>query len=217
MVGCHSCAGESPPSKIDAGFRRVLWIALAVNATMFVAEIVASFLAGSVSLQADALDFFGDAANYGISLFVLAMGVSARARAALFKGGTMAAFGLWVIGNAMYSAIVGTVPEPFIMGPIAIVALLANVTVAIMLYRHRNGDSNRQSVWLCSRNDAIGNVTVFLAAAGVFATNTGWPDILVAVVIAALNLSAAWRVFVQARSELVTVGQVRPFHHEAAE
>ena len=217
MVGCRSCVGESPPSKIDAGFQRVLWIALAVNATMFAAEIVASFLAGSVSLQADALDFFGDAANYGISLFVLGLSLSARARAALFKGGTMAAFGLWVIGNAAYSAIVGTVPEPFIMGPVAIIALLANVTVAIMLYRHRNGDSNRQSVWLCSRNDAIGNVAVFLAAAGVFATNTGWPDILVAVVIAALNLSAAWRVFVQARSELATVGHVRPFHHEAAE
>ncbi len=204
MAGCHSCGHENSASMIDVGFRRVLWIALGVNATMFIAEMVASFLAGSVSLQADALDFFGDATNYGISLLVLGMGVTARARAALFKGGTMAAFGLWVIGNATYSAVVGTVPDPFIMGPVAIVALLANVTVAVMLYRHRNGDSNRQSIWLCSRNDAIGNVAVFLAATGVFATNTGWPDIAVAVVITALNFSAALRVFARARGELAT-------------
>lgn len=208
MTGCGDCCSETTTGKIDRGFRRILWIALGVNAAMFVAEVVASLVAGSVSLQADALDFFGDAANYGISLLVLAMGLAARARAALFKGATMAAFGSWVIGNAAYHAITGAVPEPLVMGPVAILALAANVSVAVLLYRHRNGDSNRQSVWLCSRNDAIGNVAVFLAAIGVFATGTGWPDILVAVMIATLNLSAAWRVFFQARGELAATRHV---------
>ena len=217
MAGCNACERTTSASAIDAGFRRVLWIALGVNATMFVAEVIASFLAGSVSLQADALDFFGDATNYAISLSVLGMGINARARAALFKGATMAAFGLFVIGNAFYNAVVGAVPEPFIMGPVAVVALMSNIVVAIMLYRHRDGDSNRQSIWLCSRNDAIGNVAVILAASGVFATSTGWPDVLVAVVIAALNLSAARRVFVQARGELATTRNVLPLDHEAAQ
>jgi len=217
VAGCNACERTTSASAIDAGFRRVLWIALGVNATMFVAEVIASFLAGSVSLQADALDFFGDATNYAISLSVLGMGINARARAALFKGATMAAFGLFVIGNAFYNAVVGAVPEPFIMGPVAVVALMSNIVVAIMLYRHRDGDSNRQSIWLCSRNDAIGNVAVILAASGVFATSTGWPDVLVAVVIAALNLSAARRVFVQARGELATTRNVLPLDHEAAQ
>lgn len=202
MAGCPSCGVETPAAGMDDEFRRVLWIALGVNAAMFVGEVVAALVAGSVSLQADALDFLGDAANYAISLLVLGMGIAARARAALFKGATMAAFGAWVIGNAVHHAIVGKVPEPLIMGPVAILALVANVSVAVLLYRHRNGDSNRQSVWLCSRNDAIGNVAVLLAAAGVFATGSGWPDVLVAVAIAALNISAALGVFVQARREL---------------
>jgi len=210
MAGRQACGCGVAESKVDTGFRRVLWYALFINTAMFFAEIVASFLAESVSLQADALDFFGDSASYAITLVALGMGTIARARAALFKAGTMALFGLSVIGNALYSAVIGTVPEPYIMGPVAIAALLANVSVAIMLYRHRGGDSNRQSVWLCSRNDAIGNVAVFLAATGVLATGTGWPDFLVAMVIAGLNLSAAWRVFIQAREELVVSRRASP-------
>lgn len=205
MAGCQGCEVDTPAAGMGGGFRRVLWIALGVNAAMFVGEVAAALVAGSVSLQADALDFLGDSANYAISLLVLGMGIAARARAALFKGATMAAFGAWVIGNAVHHAITGKVPEPLIMGPVAILALVANVSVAVLLYRHRNGDSNRQSVWLCSRNDAIGNVAVLLAAAGVFATGAGWPDILVAIAIATLNISAASGVFVQARRELVFV------------
>ncbi|MBT8098026.1 MAG: cation transporter [Woeseia sp.] len=203
MPGCTDCASDRIDGKgSDPVFRRVLWIALIANFAMFVVEIVASRLGDSMSLQADALDFFGDAANYAISLFVVGMALTIRARAALFKGATMALFGTWIIGSAVYRAIVGSAPEPMTMGAIALLALLVNVVVAILLYRFRNGDSNRQSIWLCSRNDAIGNIAVMLAAAGVFASGSRWPDLLVAIIIAALNISAAFHVVQLARSEL---------------
>ncbi|NNE61854.1 MAG: cation transporter [Woeseia sp.] len=203
MPGCTDCASDRIDGKgSDPVFRRVLWIALIANFAMFVVEIVASRLGDSMSLQADALDFFGDAANYAISLFVVGMALTIRARAALFKGATMALFGTWIIGSAVYRAIVGSAPEPMTMGTIALLALLVNVVVAILLYRFRNGDSNRQSIWLCSRNDAIGNIAVMLAAAGVFASGSRWPDLLVAIIIAALNISAAFHVVQLARSEL---------------
>ncbi len=201
MAGCTHCPTDRAPT-VDRAFRGVLWTALAVNATMFAVEIAAGLVASSLSLQADSLDFFGDAANYGITLFALGLAPWVRSGAALFKGASMGAFGLWVIGSALYRAISGGVPEPFIMGPVAILALAANLAVAIMLYRHRNGDSNRQSAWLCTRNDAIANVTVLAAAGGVLASGRGWPDYLVAAAIAGLNLSAAWRVVGMARSEL---------------
>jgi len=143
MVACTDCSPKSSGSNNDPIFRRILWIALIVNFGMFVVEIVASYFGDSVSLQADALDFFGDAANYAISLFVLGMALHVRARASLFKGITMGAFGLWVLVNAGYRAYVGSAPEPSIMGSIALLALVANVSVAVMLYRYREGDSNR--------------------------------------------------------------------------
>jgi Co/Zn/Cd efflux system component len=124
---------------------------------MFFVEIIASFTSGSVSLQADALDFFGDSVNYGISLFVLGIALSTRAKAALFKGATMAAFGFWVIGSAIYRSSIGTVPYATTMGVVGLLALAVNVTVALMLFRYRSGDSNMRSIWLCSRNDALGN------------------------------------------------------------
>jgi Co/Zn/Cd efflux system component len=180
---------------------------------MFVVELIASFVSGSVSLQADALDFFGDAVNYGITLFVLGMALHARAKAALFKSATMAAFGLWVIGSAVYRAATGAVPDAAVMGIIGMLALLVNVGIAVMLYRHRSGDSNMRSIWLCSRNDALGNIAVMLAAGGVFATATGWPDILVAALIAGLNLSAAAHVLRQALAELRSERKSRPENH----
>ncbi len=189
----------------DAAFRRVLWVALAVNAAMFVVEAVAGWIANSVSLEADALDFFGDAANYAITLIVLPLGALARTRAALVKAASMGAFAFFVIGDTIHHLLAGIPPEPFVMGPVALLALAANVTVAILLYRHRNGDSNRESVWLCSRNDAIGNLAVFAAAGGVFATGSPWPDILVAAVIVSLNLAAAAKVVRQARAELAVL------------
>lgn len=204
MPGCTNCPSDSAAASkpIDPLFRHVLWIALIANAAMFVVEMVASQLGDSISLQADALDFFGDATNYAISLFVLGMALHLRARASLIKAATMAAFGLWVIGNAIYRALIGSAPEPSVMGAVAMLALVVNVAVAVLLYRYRTGDSNMRSIWLCSRNDAIGNIAVMIAAAGVFATSSRWPDLVVAAIIASLNLSAAFHVIRLAINEM---------------
>nr|WP_196242176.1 cation transporter [Azospirillum oleiclasticum] len=177
-------------------------VALAVNAGMFLVEIVAGTAAGSVSLQADALDFLGDAANYVISLLVLGMALRWRARAALIKGVSLGVLGLWVAGQTLSNALAQTVPEAPVMGVVGLMALAANLGVAALLYAHRHGDANRQSVWICSRNDAIANVAVLAAAAGVFGTATGWPDIAVAAVIAGLSVSGAVRIVRQAAGEL---------------
>jgi len=202
-MSAHCCSSEATCNTAQAtgAFRRVLWIALVVNALMFVVEAVSGLAAGSVSLQADALDFFGDAVNYGVSLLVLGMALHRRALASLLKGASMGLFGLWVIGSTAYNVMFQTVPEAEIMGVVGVLALLANVGVAIILYRHRNGDSNRRSVWLCSRNDAIGNIAVVLAASGVFATGTAWPDLIVATIMASLALSASVQVIRHALTE----------------
>jgi Co/Zn/Cd efflux system component len=204
MPGCNNCPSESTTDieRNNPLFRRILWFALLSNFLMFIVEIIASFTSGSVALQADALDFFGDSVNYGISLFVLGMALSTRAKAALFKGATMAVFGFWVIGSAFYRSSIGTVPDATTMGVVGLIALLVNVAVALMLFRYRSGDSNMRSIWLCSRNDAIGNIAVMLAAGGVFATATGWPDIFVAALVAGLSISAAIVVLRQAVAEL---------------
>lgn len=198
----HGCA---PPASQSPRYRRVLWAALVINAVMFVVELAGGLRAGSVSLLADAVDFFGDAANYGISLVVLGMSLTWRARAALVKGLSMGAFGVFVLGRAAWSALAGTVPEPLTMGAIGTLALVANVAVALMLYAWRDGDANMRSVWLCSRNDAIGNLAVMAAALGVFGTGSGWPDLAVAVTMGVLALTAARSVVQQARGELRSV------------
>ncbi len=199
-MSAHCCHVASAPQN-DGPYRRVLWIALAINALMFLVEAGAGVAAGSVSLQADALDFFGDAANYGVSLFVLGMTLGRRALAALVKGVSMGVFGLWVIGSTAYNLFWLHVPSAYAMGSTGLLAFAANVAVAVMLFRHRGGDSNRRSVWLCSRNDAIGNVAVVLAASGVFATGTAWPDLAVATVMAGLALVAALQITRQALAE----------------
>lgn len=196
----HGCA--APPASQSPRYRRVLWVALLINLAMFGVELAGGLQAGSVSLLADAVDFFGDAANYGMSLAVLGLALRWRARAALVKGLSMGAFGVFVLGRAASSAMAGTVPEPVTMGAIGALALVANVTVAALLYAWREGDANMRSVWLCSRNDAIGNVAVMLAALGVFGTGSGWPDLAVALVMGVLALSAASAVIRQARAEL---------------
>lgn len=188
-----------PPS---GAYRRVLWAALGINGLMFVVEMISGAGAGSSALQADALDFFADTANYGISLLVLGAAVHARARAAMVKGLSMGAFGLWVVWRATTIALAGVVPEAPVMGVVGSLALLANLSVAAMLYRFRTGDSNMRSVWLCTRNDALGNIAVVAAATGVFATGRGWPDVLVALSMAALALRAAVQIVRQARGEL---------------
>lgn len=198
--GSHGCA--APPASQSPRYRRVLWVALIINVAMFGIEGAAGLQAGSVSLLADAVDFFGDAANYGISLVVLGMAITWRARAALLKGLSMGAFGVFVLGRAAWSAAEGSVPEPLTMGVVGALALLANVSVAAMLYAWREGDANMRSVWLCSRNDAIGNLAVMVAALGVFGTGSGWPDLVVALVMGVLALTAARSVIRQARLEL---------------
>ena len=201
----ESCGGCcAPPPAADPRYRKVLWIALLVNAAMFVVELVSGLGAGSVSLLADAVDFFGDAANYGVSLFVLALAPIWRSRAAMIKGFSMGAYGIGVLGLAAFNWSREVVPDPATMGIIGLLALVANVGVAVMLYRFRSGDANMESVWLCSRNDAIGNVAVLLAAAGVFGTSQGWPDLIVAAIMASLGLSAAFSVVRRARAELRT-------------
>lgn len=195
-------SGCSSNQLITPRYRKILWVALIINLAMFVVEIVSGLNANSVSLLADAIDFFGDAMNYGISLAVLSMSLMWRGRAALFKGFTMGAFGLFVLASAVWSYMHGQVPEPYTMGAIGLLALIANVSVAIMLYAYREGDANMQSVWLCSRNDAIGNVAVMIAALGVFGSGSAWPDLLVAAIMASLGLSAAVQVIKKAKSEI---------------
>lgn len=205
--GC--CGGcEAPSTKApDGAWRRVLWIALAINAGMFGVEIYAGVAAQSAALKADALDFLGDAANYAISLGVAGLALRWRARAALAKGLSLLALALWVAGGTMLMALRGTLPGAETMGAIGVLALVANLLCAAMLWRHRDGDANRRSVWICSRNDAIGNIAVVAAAAGVFGTGTAWPDIVVAGVLAALGLSGGWQIIRQARGELRGAGE----------
>ena len=191
-----------PPPSADPAYRKVLWIALLLNAAMFAVEIAGSVQSGSVSLLADAIDFFGDAANYALSLAVLSLALSWRAKASLLKAASMAGFGIFVLGRALWSALNSAPPQPLTMGAVALLALAVNVFVAWTLYRYRNGDSNMRSVWICSRNDAVGNIAVALAALGVFGTGAAWPDLLVAVGMAALALTGAWSVMRQARGEL---------------
>jgi Co/Zn/Cd efflux system component len=191
------------PHKGDVDkYRRVLWCVLAINGLMFVVEVGAGLAAGSASLQADALDFLGDAANYGISLLVVGLALRYRASAALAKGGTMGAFGLWIVGIIVWHAAHGTLPSAFTMGTVGFMALIANAASSGLLWSYRSGDANMRSAWICTRNDVIGNLAVLCAALGVFGTGTGWPDIIVAAIMAALALQGAATVVRQALIEL---------------
>ncbi|MEL0112540.1 MAG: cation transporter, partial [Rickettsiales bacterium] len=181
-----------PPT---ATHRNILWTVLAINASMFVVEMSAGIGAGSSALQADALDFLGDSASYIISLIVLTAHLRWRAGAALLKAASMTVFGLWVLGSTVWYLLQGGVPGALVMGSIGALALVANVVSAALLFGFRRGDSNMRSVWLCSRNDAIGNVAVILAAGGVSWLGSRWPDAIVAFIMAGLALTAAWQLF----------------------
>jgi len=200
---CHT----SDPQRGDLGYRRVLWIVLGINTAMFLVEIGAGLAAGSASLQADALDFLGDAANYGISLFVVGMALRYRAMAAFAKGVSMGAFGLWVIATVIWHAVHGTLPSAVTMGAVGFAALTANALSFGMLWLYRTGDANMRSAWICTRNDVLGNLAVLLAALGVFGTGTGWPDIVVAATMAVLALQGASTVL---RQSLVELRQPQP-------
>lgn len=198
------CSGSDNPGA-DPRYRRILWIAVAVNAAMFFIEVGAGWRSGSASLLADAIDFLGDAANYALSLWVLAMALAWRARAALVKGASMLAFGVLVVARVAWGAWQGMPPEPITMGSVGGLALAANLAVAALLYAYREGDANMRGVWLCTRNDALGNLAVMLAALGVFGTGAAWPDLAVAGAMAALAVTGGWSVIRQARRELASV------------
>jgi Co/Zn/Cd efflux system component len=201
-----SCCAPPPlnlgPPKQVAAFRRVLWLVLCINAAMFVVEVGAGLAAGSASLQADALDFLGDAANYAISLLVVGMALRYRASAALAKGATMGVFGLWVIASVIWHALDGTLPSAVTMGAVGFAALAANAVSFALLWAHRQGDANMRSAWICTRNDVLGNLAVLLAAVGVFGTGTGWPDIAVAAIMASLAMQGSATVVRQSIGEL---------------
>ena len=201
---CESACG-SETAKADPRWRRILWIALIINAAMFIIEIGAGAAADSRALQADALDFLGDAANYAVSLAVVGAALAWRARVALLKSLFILGFAAWVFGSAIQAFVNGTTPDAMTMGAIGALALAANVSVALLLFRYRTGDANMRSVWICSRNDAIGNVAVMLAALGVFGTGSAWPDLIVATIMAALALTGGVQVFRQATAELRAV------------
>jgi Co/Zn/Cd efflux system component len=205
-ASCHHdhCTADTAPLSGPAAvrWRRILWIALIVNAAMFGVELVAGLESNSVSLLADAVDFAGDAANYGLSLAVLSMALVWRSRAALLKGATMLLYGLFVLARSGWIVHTGSVPDPLTMGIIGFVALLANTGVAVLLFTFRNGDANMRSVWLCSRNDAISNVAVMLAGLGVFGTGSAWPDLAVAAVMGPRAITAGLAVVRHAMAEL---------------
>lgn len=187
---CSSCA-ETERGQVDATYRRVLWAVLAINSGMFLIELGAGLAAGSASLQADALDFLGDAGNYAISLFVVGMALRYRASAAMLKGATMGLFGLWVVGMVIWHLLHGTLPSAFTMGAVGFSALAANAASFGLLWTYRSGDANMRSAWICTRNDVLGNLAVLLAALGVFGTGSGWPDLVVAIIMASLALQGS--------------------------
>jgi len=201
MDCCDHCQ-TSDPERGNPSYRRALWIVLGINAVMFLVEIGAGLAGGSASLQADALDFLGDAANYGISLLVVGMALRYRAMAAFAKGVSMGAFGLWVITTVVWHAVQGTLPSAVMMGAVGFAALTANAVSFGILWFYRTGDANMRSAWICTRNDVLGNLAVLLAALGVFGTGTGWPDILVAATMAALALQGASTVLRQSVGEM---------------
>ncbi len=197
--GCHG--PQKTFDGMDPRYKRILWIVIVINAVMFVVEMTAGQLAGSQALQADALDFLGDAATYGISLAAIGASIAVRTNAALFKSMTLFAMGIWVLGSTIYKVFFVGVPEAHIMGIIGFLALSANVASVLLLVKYKDGDANVRSVWLCSRNDAIGNVAVMIAALAVWGTATGWPDLIVAGIMAGLFLTSATQIMRQAMAE----------------
>lgn len=197
--GC-GCSQNLGFDGLAPGYKR-LWTVIAINAAMFAVEMGAGALAGSQALKADALDFFGDTLTYGLSLAVIGLPLRVRATTAVVKGITLALMGLWIFGSTLWHAFASGVPVAEIMGSISFLALAANLVSVLILRRYKDGDANVRSVWLCSRNDAVGNVAVMLSAYAVWGTGSGWPDILVAAILAILFLHSATKIMGQALDE----------------
>ena len=197
-----SCCGNNHSfNGVSADYKRRLWAVIAINASMFGVEMAAGQLSGSQALKADALDFFADALTYGISLAVIGASLRVRASAALAKGASLLLMGLWVAGSTLWQVMVLGVPRAEIMGTIGFMALAANVASVLILMRYKDGDANVRSVWLCSRNDAIGNVAVMAAALGVWGTASAWPDLIVAAIMSALFLTSSIQILRQSTRE----------------
>ena len=194
--GCHG--GVPVFDGLDPRYKRVLWTVIGINGTMFVVEMVAGQLAGSQALKADALDFLADTVTYSLSLAVIETALRTRATAALFKGLSLSLMALWVLGSTVYQTFILGLPSAEVMGGIAVLAFAANLASVLMLLRYKDGDANVRSVWLCSRNDAIGNVVVMIAAAGVWGMGTAWPDLGVAALMAGIFLTSSVQILKQA-------------------
>jgi Co/Zn/Cd efflux system component len=204
--GCHG--GVPRFDGVDPRYKRVLWTVIAINGVMFLTEIVGGQLAGSQALKADALDFLADTVTYGLSLAVIGASLQTRATAALFKGLSLSVMAFWVLGSTIYHTIILGLPSAEVMGGIAVLALTANLASVLMLMRYKDGDANVRSVWLCSRNDAIGNVVVMIAALGVWRTSTAWPDLAVAALMAGIFFSSSVQILRQAWVEYRTEGHL---------
>ena len=213
MSGC--CGHNAKFDGVSDSYKRRLWLVIAINAVMFGVEMAAGALAGSRALQADALDFAGDAATYGLSLAVIGAPLATRSMAALIKGFSLLLMGLWVMGYTIYGVFVIGVPNAPVMGIVGFLALAANLASVLILIAYKDGDANVRSVWLCSRNDAVGNVAVMFAAIGVWGTATGWPDLAVAGLMASLFLSSAWQIIRQALAERREAAQSATAHRNA--
>ncbi len=204
---CHTetqscgCSGNPKFDGMDAAYKKILWIVIAINAGMFLVEFFSGYLAKSQGLKADALDFLGDSLTYGMSLAVIGMSLKVRSTAALLKGFSLLLMGLWVLGSTAYNSLYLSLPAAHIMGVVSIMALAANLTSVLLLMRYKDGDANVRSVWQCSRNDAIGNVAIMIAALGVWGTATRWPDLVVAAILASLFLRSAYLILKQGWQE----------------
>ena len=202
MPAARACSGGVPVfDGVDPRYKTVLWTVIGINGAMFVTELAAGQLAGSQALKADALDFLADTVTYGLSLAVIGASLAVRSKAALFKGLSLFLMALWVFGSTVYETMVLGVPRAEVMGVIGVMALAANLGSVFLLRRYKDGDANVRSVWLCSRNDAIGNVVVMVAALGVWGTATAWPDLIVAAVMAGIFLTSSVQILRQAWAE----------------
>jgi len=195
------CGHDHCDASVQGGARKALWIAVVINAGMFLVELSAGLAGGSAGLQADAMDFMGDAASYGISLAVLSMAAVWRTRAAMLKGATMLLFGPWVASTIVYHWQNGTVPSYELMGGIGVAAMIANLVCAVILFRFRGDDANMRSVWLCTRNDVLSNIAIVIAASGVWVSGSGLPDLIVAAIIAGLAITGAIDILKRVRQE----------------
>ncbi len=201
MAAC-GCDDKLRFDGVSPRYRAILWIVIGINACMFVFETGAGIAADSMALRADALDFLGDTLTYGLTLLAIGHSLRWRAGAALFKGFTLLVMGLWVLGSAAWQLLILGVPDEAIMGSVGLLAFVANAVSVLLLLRYRDGDANVRSVWLCSRNDAIGNLAVIVAAGAVYLTQTAWPDLVVALAMALLFLHSAFLIIRQAWAEI---------------